>query len=863
MKKKIALILLSILTLFILAIIIVPYLFKDEIKDEILKYANQNFDGEVQIEDYDLSLLSNFPEFTFNFEGVKVIDTNKVELLNIKNASAKINSKDFLLTKSISIESIIISQPKINYRLSADTVNNDTITKKDVEINEVSDPLDEDTGDSQSQLSFNINSYEIVEGTINIKDENNNDFIKISNLNHNGFGVYEGNNLSVNTSTLIEDITIIQDKTTLLEKTKIQGDLNLDLNFDDSIYSLKENSLSINNIKLNWVGVIKEIEDSYDIDLRFDTPDSKFKDLLAIIPEHYKKDFDKIETKGEFNIEGYIKGIYNENMMPGFDIKAQVSNASIKYPDMPEKLSDINLLMKINMPQGDDLDQIVIDIPSASAKVADNSVGGNFKAKNLISDPDLNANLLANIDLSKVRDAIPMEKNEDIDGKINADMFFKGKMSDLENEDYEKFEAKGKISLKDFTFSSNLFNDKIVIDDANMDISPQFLYLNSFNFKLGKSDIQAKGKVSKYLEYFLKDKQLSGNLDIKSNTLIVSDFMPKEEVSSKGTEADETKQEQTKKAEREESEMEVIQIPANIDFTNNITIDNYYYGNIKAKNVKGLLGLKNQEAYLKNVSMNMFDGVIKVDGKYSSKDTLAPKTDFDLALNNIDIHQLSETFEFVEKVAPIIESAEGKVSAKIDFKTTLDSVMDPVYETMYSKGNIKTSNISLSNTGFLNDLGDVLNVEELKKDPNVEDINLSYSVEKGIMTIAPFKLNIADIKSDIKGSSNIGSQTIDMDISMIFPRKYLSEDANNIVNSAVSLANSFGAKLSVGENIDVNAIIDGNIKSPDYSLSYGPEKDRTPEEYLKKETDKLIDKAKKDAEKDLKKKAKNLLNDLF
>ena len=443
-----------------------------------------------------------------------------------------------------------------------------------------------------------------------------------------------------------------------------------------------------------------------------------------------------------------------------------------------------------------------------------------------------------------------------INGKIFADVSLKGKLSDLENENYDKFEAKGDITLNNFNFTTKALNNKVFINNANMEVSPEYLYLKTFDFKIGKSDIKAKGKVSKYIEYFLEDKQLKGWLDIKSNNFYAADFIPKTTVENGNSESKSDK-------EDEPFKMDVINIPENISFDNNISINSFKYGNIKATNVEGHLGIKNQNAYLQKVKMNMFNGRVKMDGNYSSIDSLFPKTDFNLELQNIDIQRLSKTFKFVKQIAPIVKSASGKISAKIDLKTTLDKTMNPVYETMYSKGNIKTRGLSLKNTDFLNSLGDVLNVNELKKDPKIEDTNINYTIEKGILTMSPFKLKIADIETKMGGSSNIGKQTIDMDVAMVFPRKYLNDDTNEIIDGAVNMANSFGANVSMGETIDVNAKIDGKISSPKYSLTYGPDKSKTPEEYLKKEADKLIEEAKKDAGKDLEKKANDFLNDLF
>ena len=864
MKKKIIITLGSIFSLLLIGLFVVPYFFKDEIKDEIIRYVNKNFDGEVQIDDYNLSLVSNFPKFTFQFYGIKIDDIDKNRIVDIKSISAEIDSKNLLIDNSITIESIDVIQPKINYILKSDSASTELTTTEIEQIGDLSESTTEETSTNRKKLSFNISRYEIVNASIIINDENNSEFVNITNLNHNGFGIFENDILSLNTATFIDDINVSMDGINYLKNSQIKGEFNLDLDIQKKIYALKENSLSINGIELNWIGIIKEVKNSFDIDLRFNTPDTKFKDLLDIIPEQLKKDLDKVETDGNFNIEGSIIGLYNEKTLPGLDIKANITNAYLKYPDLSESLNNINLLLKINKPQGNDLDKVSVEIPSISIKIADNSFRGSFYTNNLITDPNISGKILANIDLTNIRKAIPLEKDDDINGKIFTDISLKGKLSDLENENYENFEAKGDISLNDFNFSTKSLKNKIFIQNANLKITPEFLYLEKFNFTLGSSDINAKGKISKYLEYFLKNKQLTGWLDIKSNNFNAVDFIPQDNnVKSEKTETPSTTTNTNNISKEKAFEMEVISIPKNIVFDNNISISQFRYGNIIVRNLKGHLGIKNQNAYLQKVNMEIFDGNIFMGGNYSSKDSIKPVVNFDINLNKVDIQKLSKTFVFVKEIAPIAKSASGKISAKMDLKTTLNNKMNPVYETMFSKGKITTNGLNLKNTDFLKDLGNVLNVEELRKNPKVEDINLSYTIIKGILSISPFKLKIAEIESKIEGSSDIGKQTVDMDIAMVFPRKYLSSDTNEIIDNAVNLANNFGAKVSIGKTIDVNAKVDGNITSPNYSLTYGPDKARTPEEYLKNEADRLIENAKKDVGKNLEKKAKDFLNDLF
>jgi len=875
--KKTTIIILAILSTFVILLAVIPHIFKDEIKDEILRNINRNTDLEISIEDYDLSLISNFPKFTFSFEGVNVIDENKKDIVSVGEISAEIDSKDLILDRIITINSISIIKPTINYTLTSDSsstsIQKDNPTHEDVKKAPItSDPIAADDSNTENNtISLNISNYEIINANITVKDETDNDFVKIINLNHGGAGTFQDETLTLNTHTSIDSFSVYLGKSSMMKNARIEGEVALDLDLKNKIYSLKQNHININKIELNWVGVIKEIKDNLDIDLRFNTPNTNFKDLLGMIPEDYKKDFDKIDTKGKFKIEGNIKGIYNEETIPEFKMNASISDAFIKYPDLPESIDDINLEININKPQGNNLDKISVNIPHASIRIANNKINSSLSAYNLVTDPHIQAKILADFDLAKLRNAIPIEKDDDINGKIFADIFLKGKMSDLENERYDKFDAKGDLKLSNFSFSTKSLKNEVFINNANIVISPKSLQLKTFDFKIGRSDIKANGTINKYLEYFLEDKQLSGKLNIASNYFYASDFMPAEEVekpktptkNNKSKSSNSNKATPNKKANNDAFAMDVIEIPANIDIENNISIKHFIYGSIKADNVKGKLGIRNENAYLKNINLKSLDGSIIVNGNYTSKIKNSPKTDFDLALKNIDIQELAKTFDFVEQIAPIVKNTTGKMSSNLSFNTILDKTMNPVYETMNSKGTIRTNNVSLKNTDFLKDLGSILNVKELSRNPKVEDINLSYTIKNGILTMSPFKLNVADIKSEFKGKSNIGKETIDMDASIIFPRKYLGKETNNIIDNAVNLANTFGMDAKVGSTIDVDARITGDITKPKYSLSYGPGKAETPEQYLKQQADKIIEDAKKDSGKQLEKKANDLLNSLF
>lgn len=881
MKKKIF-ITLGVVTLVLFgSIIAIPYFFKDEIKQEALKYINNNFEGEVKIEDYNLSLISSFPRFNFSFLGIEVIDDNDKELFSMNDFSLEINAKDLILNNKITIESIKLVDASINYSLAELEDSNDDVEKKETPIPEKESIENAEKSSEEKEMSFHLTKYSIINASVIITDEKGKDFLNINNLNHSGYGSFENDILSISTKTSIEKINIFQGNVNMLKDAKIQGDFNVELDMKKNIYTLRNNNIKVNNIELNWVGVVREIESGYDIDLKFDTPKTKFKDLLALVTEDYKDDLKDIDAKGKFNIQGSVAGIYNEKTMPSFGMNIAVDNAFIKYVDLDESVDDINFLLKINKPQGNDLDKLVINMPKFSLKIVDNKIEADFSAKKLMSDPNISANIKANIDFSKIKKAIPIEQGDDISGKISANISMKGKLSDLENENYDKFVAKGNVELKKFNFSTTMLKDEVKIKHANINVTPQTLYLNEFIFSLGNSDVSAKGKINKYIEYALKDEKLEGWLDIKSNNFFATDFMPLDDDST--TEAktksdDSSEASSTKTNNNANNNSERIEIPSNIDFNTNISIKQLAYDNINIRNIIGSVGIKNQIAYLKNMNMYIFAGKMSMDGNYSSKNKKNAKVDFAIILKNIDIAKVTKTFVFTKKIAPAIENAKGKIDSKFNIKTTLDNNMDPIYNTMYSSGGIKLSNLELKSIDFLEEIGDALNIDEFKKNHKIANVNLTYTIKKGILNVSPFKIKIGDIESEIFGSSNIGKETVDMDIKNKIPRKYIGDDVNKAVDDAVFWANKFGLKIDVGSTIDVNVNASGNINSPKYSLSYGKNKNKSINmlmnnmakdiiETTKKEQSKKIkkegEKQSEKIKKDLEKKAKELLNDFF
>ena len=91
---------------------------------------------------------------------------------------------------------------------------------------------------------------------------------------------------------------------------------------------------------------------------------------------------------------------------------------------------------------------------------------------------------------------------------MHSDLRFAGKMSDIENERYQNIQGEGNFTVTDMVLTTVQLS-KLEIREAVATVTPRAMTLSSFDVILGKSDIQAKGTLSNYLAYFLKDELLT------------------------------------------------------------------------------------------------------------------------------------------------------------------------------------------------------------------------------------------------------------------------------------------------------------------------------------------------------------------
>ena len=866
MKSKVlkisASMLVSIVVLILGAMIIIPSIYKDEIIDAALKVAGENLNVRIEVEpeNIDFSLFSSFPHFTLSasdiaidgvgeFEGIRLVEAREIyaviDLMSVFSGTPRIVSVG-LDTPKINI--LVNKKGKANYDIAKTSA-----APQEEEVDTVSA--------SGGSLNIDLSKYVISDGWVNYVDSTSMMALRVAGLNHSGSGAMRSERFMLSTRTSIDTLAFEMGGTKYVNNAHIKGSITLDMDMGAMVFTIdtggEDYNLHINDIPLLCEGSIAMKEGgAMGLDLHIGSGKTSFASLLGMVPSVYLSMLDGFKTSGTFEMDGTIKGTYSANTMPAIDLFLSAQDGEVKYPSLPKSISDIFIDIKVKSPQSSSLNAMVVDMSRCEMNVAGAPIKASAYLATLMSDPYVKASLVGDLDIATLKDVLPMRKEDALQGRVNANVKIEGNMSSLEKGRYDLFHADGSINIGGLLLSVKEMGTAVEIPRAQLVFAPVALELRSFDVKMGDSDLSMVGDLRNYLGYFLKDQTMKGSLKITSSYIDIASLMPKSEETVDAADIDDTGKESVEQTES-------ISVPARIDFDTRVEIKEVVYDDIKLNNISGNLGIKNEKAYLKGIRTDVAKGRASLQGTYDTSGDGDAQMDMVFDIKDVDIPSVVAMFESVKKMAPIAEDLTGSVSGHIELSTPINGNMEPVYVAMNSKGTITTSELRLMENKMLKVVGKALGVKALEKDSRITDLNMSYTITDGRLTIAPTTFNIAGINAKLSGDMTMGDFQMNMITDMVIPRAMLSDDVNKTIDDAVNALSSVGVSTSMEENIKIAGVVTGPATSPKYSVAYGEEHHTSIADYIASEVKKAGSKAVEKTKEAVKEKASSVIKGLF
>ena len=262
--------------LFLAVAIIVPAVFKDDIKALLEKEVAKSVNADVVFEDFDLSFFSNFPNITASLDNLGVMNRAPFEgemLFATEKFEVEVNLADMLFSDAMQVKGISLIRPVIN-----------VIVLKDGRANyDIAIPSEDTTATEEpSEFSFGIDHWEIVDGDVSYDDQSLNMLLTLGGLNHSGSGDFTQDVFDMKTKTVADSVSTSFEGVEYLTNKKVDIDATLNISEEYSKYTFKDNTAKVNDFAMHVDGWLKLNENDMEMDLAFNTPENSFKSLLSL-----------------------------------------------------------------------------------------------------------------------------------------------------------------------------------------------------------------------------------------------------------------------------------------------------------------------------------------------------------------------------------------------------------------------------------------------------------------------------------------------------------------------------------------------------------------------------------------------------
>ena len=745
MKKSIKIAVLVIAAIFVL-LLALPYAFKGKIKELAISEGNKLLNAEFYFDDVDISLLRNFPKATLSLEDFWIKGVGDFEndtLLNAGEISVSVNLMSLLGGSGYEISKVEVNDTKVKAIVLSDGRANWDVMKTDTTATA-------ETDTTATESSFRIKLQKLTLSGVDIvyDDRQSNMYAAVDGLALTCSGDMSAQRTVMKLESEIKALLFRMNDIPFLKDAEIAATLNVDADLQSQKFTLQENKLRLNAIEANLDGWVALADSTTQMDLKMNTSEIQFKEILSLIPAIYMKDFETLQTSGKVSMEAWAKGTMDSVNLPAMEVKLKVEDGQFRYPALPAGVDKIQVLAEVSNPGGSaDLTEVKIDPFSFS--MAGNAFAATATVKTPVSDPDFQFSANGVLNLGKIKEIYPLE-DMTLNGVVTAAMSVAGKLSYVEKEQYDKIAAQGTLKLNDMNLDMKDM-PRIGIKQSVFTFTPQYLNLSETTVNIGDNDLTADCRFENYMAFALKGKTLKGRVNASSNHFNLNDFMTTSD-STMVAAADTT---QTAAATEATG---VIRVPDNIDFNMNVNMKEVLFDKMTLKNLNGALTVKNSVVDMSNLSMNTMGGKVVMNGSYATPKGQNPDLKAAFSMTGLSFTQTFKELDMIQKFAPIFEGMEGNFSGKMNLTAALDSTMTPVMNTLQADGQLQTKDINLSNVKCIGQIAELVNKPSLKS-LSAKDLTLDFTIKDGRLSTKPFDIKLGDTTINLSGDTGL-DQTV-------------------------------------------------------------------------------------------------------
>jgi hypothetical protein len=508
--KKTVLILFGIMGFLLISAFALPFIFKDKIAARIDQEISKSINAQLiyDLENISLSFFKRFPNISAGLEDFKIVGHVPFQgdtLLALNELQIDFNLKSVLFDEYPTLTGIHLNGGSLYVKVLEDGRANYDITY----------PSETESSAEESNLKIAANLIEVNNLNFVYDDRELDYFMALGGLKASGSGEFTSTvyALPLELSTTIAAISY--EGISYLSNKDFKGNALVQVDMNKMKFSFDEGNFQLNDFLFDLKGYVAMPTDDIELDLAFDGKENSFKSLLSLVPGIYTESFSSLETSGAMAFQGFVKGIYNDEKFPAFDIGMTISDGMFKYPDLPLPVKNINLDFRAKN-ETSNLDNTSISIPKFKLDIGSNPISGKFFLQDLISYT-MDGTLKGELNLEELTTIFPIEGLV-LKGNLALDASAKGRYDSVTKVipaiDAKLLLTNGYAKSADYSAPIEQMNIIASIQNQSGNMSDFLVDLSQFGFVLEEEKISGKLKIRNF-DQLIWDSEIIGAVDLK------------------------------------------------------------------------------------------------------------------------------------------------------------------------------------------------------------------------------------------------------------------------------------------------------------------------------------------------------------
>lgn len=444
------------------------------------------------------------------------------------------------------------------------------------------------------------------------------------------------------------------------------------------------------------------------------------------------------EVRGLFAVDLSLQGVYGEKRLPSVQGSLTLREGYVKAADFPTAVEKLEIDFTAESPEGLPA-RTVAHLRRAFAQVAGEPLELSLRVQDLDA---LNYTFTARgrADLGTWRRIFPLDSAQ-LAGKVQFDLSTQGSRAALEKHDYARLPTQGSLSVSGLIYRSADLPQGLTIAQATLTFTPQYAALTSYQGTLGRSDLTLEGRLENYLGFVLRDEKIVGSLSLRSDRLDLNEWMSSD-TTAKTAPSDTS------------SPMEVIVVPANVDFTFAASVGELLYEKMVFRRARGRIVVRDQAVRLEGFEMEGLGGLFALTGTYEAPDKKRARWDMTLDLKGVQIAEVATNFPTVRRLAPIVKHTQGTANLQVSASSALRPDLMPELSTLSGSGLVEVIQAVVKGSASLGALSAAARMPQLST-LEIAGTKIRFSLQNGELRVEPFQLKAGQLQMEVGGVTRL------------------------------------------------------------------------------------------------------------